>query len=104
MRTKFAVATLALMVASAPPIAAMADSCSGHSHTTGTVLGAVGGGLIGGAITHGNILGVAGGAAAGGLTGNAIARSEDCRHGYYSHRYRHRYWSERYHRYVYARG
>lgn len=78
---------------------ANADSCSGHRHTTGTVLGAVGGGVIGGAVTHGNIAGVAGGAVLGGLAGNAISRDMDCRHG---HRY-HRYWSERYHRYYWRR-
>jgi uncharacterized protein YcfJ len=82
---------------------AHADACSGHSHTTGTVLGAVGGGVLGGAVTHGNIGGVAGGAVLGGLAGNAISRDVDCRHRYH-HRYgyyRHRYWSERYHRYYY---
>lgn len=78
---------------------AWADSCSHHSHTTGTVLGAVGGGVIGGAVTHGNIAGVAGGAVLGGLAGNAVARDIDCRHG---HRYR-RVWSERYHRYYWRR-
>jgi uncharacterized protein YcfJ len=79
--------------------AASADSCSGHSHTTGTVLGAVGGGVIGGAVTHGNIAGVAGGAVLGGLTGNAIARNADCSH---RHHY-HRYWSARYRRYYWRR-
>ncbi len=78
---------------------ALADSCSGHSHTTGTVVGAVGGGVIGGAVTHGNIGGVAGGAVLGGLAGNAIARSADCHH---RHHYR-RVWSERYHRYYWRR-
>jgi uncharacterized protein YcfJ len=83
--------------------AAQADSCSGHSHATGTVLGAVGGGVIGGAVTHGNIGGVAGGAVLGGLAGNAISRDMDCRHRYHRHYgyYRHRYWSERRHRYYY---
>jgi uncharacterized protein YcfJ len=78
---------------------ANADSCSGHNHTTGTVLGAVGGGLIGGAIGHG-IAPVVGGAVVGGLAGNAISRGMDCHHRY-SRNYRHRYYSEREHRYYY---
>jgi hypothetical protein len=62
-------------------IAANADGCSGRSHGTGTVLGAVGGGLIGSAITHGSAVGVVGGAVAGGLAGNSIARGSDCNDG-----------------------
>ncbi len=73
---------------------ALADSCSGHGHTTGTVLGAVGGGAIGSAVTHGSLGGVLGGAVLGGLAGNAVSRGIDChhryRHGRYEHsRYRH---------------
>src|ERR1051325_4291869 len=61
MATRFATAIAAtfLLLGAAAPL--HADQCSGHSHTTGTVLGAVGGGVIGGAVTHGNIGGVAGG-------------------------------------------
>ena len=47
-------------------------------HTTGTVLGAVGGGAIGGLASHGNGLGIIGGALLGGLAGNAISRDMDC--------------------------
>ena len=68
--------------------AAYADACSGHNHTTGTVLGAAGGGLIGAAVTHGSPLGVVGGAVLGGVTGNAVARSNDCNR-HYRHRYYH---------------
>src|SRR5437899_1168921 len=102
MLTRFTSAFVAsLLVAGAATSIARADECSGHNHTTGTVLGAVGGGVIGGALTHGNIVGVAGGAVAGGLAGNAISRNMDCHH---HRRYgddRRRYWSERYHRYYY---
>ena len=100
--TRFAtsLAAVLLVLGAAVPMA-RADECSGHSHTTGTVLGAVGGGVIGGAVTHGNIGGVAGGAVLGGLAGNAISRDMDCRHRRHAHYYRHRYWSERYHRYYY---
>ena len=57
---------------------AFADECSGRDHTSGTVLGAIGGGLIGGFASHGNGLGIVGGALLGGLAGNAISRDMDC--------------------------
>src|ERR1700759_3914083 len=57
---------------------AFADECSGRDHTTGTVLGAAGGGIIGGLASHGNGLGIIGGALLGGLAGNAISRDMDC--------------------------
>jgi surface antigen len=57
---------------------ALADACSGRDHTTGTVLGAAGGGIIGGLASHGNGLGIVGGALLGGLAGNAISRDMDC--------------------------
>ncbi|HVZ28539.1 MAG TPA: glycine zipper domain-containing protein [Rhizomicrobium sp.] len=57
---------------------ASADECSGRDHTTGTVLGAAGGGIIGGLASHGNGLGIIGGALLGGLAGNAISRDMDC--------------------------
>jgi uncharacterized protein YcfJ len=86
-----------LLVLGASTTVTQADQCSGHSHTTGTVVGAVGGGVLGGAVTHGSLGGVAGGAVLGGLAGNAISRDMDCRHRHH----RHRYWSERRHRYYY---
>ncbi len=77
----------AAIVLCATTVAATADSCSGHSHTTGTVLGAAGGGILGGVVTH-SAAGAIGGAVLGGLTGNAVARSNDCNR--HSHRhYRH---------------
>ena len=57
---------------------ALADDCSGKDHSTGTVLGAAGGGIIGGVASHGNGLGILGGALLGGLAGNAISRDMDC--------------------------
>ncbi|MEI9995485.1 MAG: glycine zipper 2TM domain-containing protein [Rhizomicrobium sp.] len=83
-----AAATLAL---GAGTIAAQADSCSRHGHGTGTVLGAVGGGVIGSAVTHGSLGGVVGGAVLGGLAGNAVARDVDCRHRYHQARYYYRH-------------
>ncbi len=81
--------------------AANADACSGRNHNTGTVIGAVGGGLIGNAITHGSAVGVVGGAVAGGLAGNAIARDGDCGNRKDGRRYdrNHRaYYYDRHHR------
>ena len=78
-------------------IAANADGCSGHRHTTGTVVGALGGGLIGSALTHGSAVGVVGGAVAGGLAGNSIARNGDCNDGRYSSRHHRAYYYDRHH-------
>lgn len=81
--------------------AANADACSGRNHNTGTVVGAVGGGLIGNAITHGSAVGVVGGAVAGGLAGNAIERDSDCNNRNDARRYdrHHRaYYYDRHHR------
>ena len=89
-----AAATLALGAGTA---VAHADACSGRNHTTGTVLGAVGGGAIGSAASHGNLGGVVAGAVLGGLAGNAISRDIDCRHRHHSryywrHGHRHARW------------
>ncbi len=56
---------------------AYADACSGRDHTTGTVVGAVGGAAIGGVASN-NVGGAVIGGVLGGLAGNAISRSEDC--------------------------
>jgi hypothetical protein len=92
------IAAAALLVLGAGTVSASADSCSGHSHDTGTAVGAVGGGLIGGLASH-SVVGGLGGAVVGGLAGTAIARSNDCNHhtvrrsAYYrdSHGHRHYY-------------
>jgi surface antigen len=57
---------------------AFADECSGRDHTGGTILGAIAGGVLGGAVSHGNGGAVVGGALLGGLAGNAISRDMDC--------------------------
>ena len=93
-------ATVAFLALAAGTSAAHADACSGRSHTTGTVAGAAGGGLIGGLASHGSAGGIIGGAVVGGLAGNAISRSQDCdrhRGQYYHHG---RYYNHR----VYAHG
>jgi surface antigen len=58
--------------------AAMADACSGRDHTGGTILGAIAGGVLGGAVSHGNGGAVIGGVLLGGLAGNAVSRDMDC--------------------------
>ena len=91
----------AILALGAGTITANADNCSGHSHPAGTVVGAVGGGLIGSAITHGSPIGVVGGAVAGGLAGNAIARDSGCRDGRHYRNHRAYYYDRYHHRHYY---
>ena len=81
--TKIAGASALALIAGT--VAASADACSGHSHQTGTLLGAGGGALVGGLASH-SVVGAVVGGVAGGFAGNAIARSSDC-----NHHARHRY-------------
>lgn len=69
-------ATCAALTFGAAP--AFADACSGRDHTGGTILGAIAGGVLGGAVSRGNGGAVVGGALLGGLAGNAISRDMDC--------------------------
>ncbi|HEY7852700.1 MAG TPA: glycine zipper 2TM domain-containing protein [Caulobacteraceae bacterium] len=48
-------------------------SCRGHANT-GTAVGAVGGGLIGNAVTHGSFTGTVLGAGAGAVAGHEVGR------------------------------
>ena len=71
------IAGAAMLALCAGTTGALADDC--HSdHATGTVLGAIAGGLIGSAASHGNGGAVVGGAIVGGLAGHAIGRDIDC--------------------------
>ena len=55
------------------------DQCHrGNNKALGTLFGAIGGGLIGGAASHGNGGAVAGGVILGGLLGNALSQDIDC--------------------------
>jgi len=102
MRTRHSMVLAALIAFSVSGTAAYADACSGRSHGTGTVLGAVGGGLIGSAITGGGAVGIVGGAVAGGLAGNAIARDIDCNRGrHYDRHSRNYYYYDRHGRRIY---
>ena len=60
-----------------PPPAQVRD-CRSDNRTTGTVLGAIAGGLIGGFASHGNGLATVGGVIGGGVLGNVIAGDMDC--------------------------
>lgn len=92
MQKTIGLASAAILTAMMSFGAAYADACSGRSHGTGTVLGAIGGGLIGNAMTDGSAAGVIGGAVAGGLAGNAIARDIDCNRGRHYDRHAHGYY------------
>lgn len=60
-----------------PPPAPMRD-CHSDNRGTGTILGAIAGGLIGGFASHGNGLATVGGVIGGGVLGNVIAGDMDC--------------------------
>lgn len=94
------IAAACAIMLGAGTLAAAADSCSGHSHDTGTALGAGGGALIGGLASH-SVAGAVVGGVAGGFAGNAIARSDDCNHherrgrerdSYYTDKHGHRHY------------
>lgn len=52
--------------------------CHRDNRAAGTIFGALGGGLIGGAASHGNGAAIAGGVVLGGLLGNSLSRDIDC--------------------------
>lgn len=98
MREFAKIAAIGILLAGAGATSASAD-CQSRK-TTGTVVGAVGGGLIGNAISHGGVIGTLGGAAAGGFVGHRIAGGGCHRVA----RYRRHYWVDRYgHRHYYYR-
>jgi surface antigen len=78
LRKTYLTAATAVLALGLGSTSAMADGCSGRDHTGGTILGAIAGGVLGGAVTHGNGGAVIGGALVGGLAGNAISRDMDC--------------------------
>jgi surface antigen len=71
---------LATLMIVGPTLAspALADACGGRDQAGGTILGAIAGGMLGGAVSKGNGGAVIGGALLGGLAGNAISRDMDC--------------------------
>jgi uncharacterized protein YcfJ len=90
-----AAATLAFAAASVAATPVMAQHrhrvmvCDrGHNHTTGTVVGAVTGGLLGNAVSHGGgkTGGTLIGAGVGAVAGHEIAKNGDHRHCHYEWR------------------
>jgi hypothetical protein len=83
----------ALVAAIAAPSLANAESCQSRAHdrkVTGTVVGGVGGALIGNAITH-NTTGAVLGGLSGAVVGNQVARTKCYDHADYDRRsYDHR--------------
>jgi osmotically inducible lipoprotein OsmB len=73
--------------------------CQGRK-TTGTVIGAGAGGVLGNVITHGSVVGTVGGAVVGGVAGHSIAAS-NCHAHYYYHHGRRGYY-DRYHHWHYV--
>jgi osmotically inducible lipoprotein OsmB len=74
--------------------------CEGRK-TTGTVIGAAGGGIIGNVITHGSAIGTVAGAVGGGLVGHSVAAG-NCRRTHYSYRHGRRGYYDRYHHWHYV--
>ena len=56
-------------------------ACGTSNATKGTAIGAVGGGVVGSAVTGGNPIGTAAGAIGGGVIGHEIGESRDKRQG-----------------------
>lgn len=93
---KAAALTLGLLGLSS---AAASADCHARK-TTGTVLGAAGGGVIGNVVTHGSALGTVAGVVGGGIVGHEVARSGCTRRVAYRHH--RRYYVDRYgHRHYY---
>jgi len=78
-------------------LASAADAgCQGRK-TTGTVVGAGAGGVLGNVITHGSVVGTVGGAVVGGVAGHSIAAGNCSYHGrHYTYRHGRRGYYDRY--------
>jgi uncharacterized protein YcfJ len=107
MRRILTVAGLVVAVAapSLAPVKASAESyCEHRAHerkVTGTLLGAIGGGLLGNAVSHGGgrTGGTLIGAGVGAVVGNNLARVNCDRRAYYRHRTRRSAYSSANYRY-----
>lgn len=78
------IATAALALGLAAFGAANANATCEGRKTTGTVLGAAGGGVLGNVITHGSAIGTIGGLVVGGVAGHEIAKGGCQRVAYHS--------------------
>ncbi|HWA92496.1 MAG TPA: glycine zipper 2TM domain-containing protein [Rhizomicrobium sp.] len=83
----FKILTISVLALGACATAADAG-CQGRK-TTGTVVGAAGGGVLGNVITHGSVVGTVGGAVVGGLAGHSIAAGNCHRTRETRYEYRH---------------
>ncbi len=98
MRVKPLAISLALLCG----VATAADAgCQGRK-TTGTVVGAGAGGVLGNVITHGSVVGTVGGAVVGGVAGHSIAASNCTYHHRYSYHNGRRGYYDRYHHWHYV--
>ena len=75
--------------------------CQGRK-TTGTVVGAGAGGVLGNVITHGSVLGTVGGAVVGGVAGHSIAAGNCSYHRHYTYRNGRRGYYDSRHRWHYV--
>jgi osmotically inducible lipoprotein OsmB len=93
----FAVSIMVLCAATT-----VADAgCQGRK-TTGTVVGAGAGGVLGNVITHGSVVGTVGGAVVGGLAGHSIAKDNCTYHRHYTYRHGRRGYYDRDNRWHYV--
>lgn len=85
MTTTLRLAAVAALALATTATNAFADDCR-DNRAAGTVLGAIAGGVIGGAVSHGNGGAVVGGVILGGIAGHAIASDVDCDDRPYAYR------------------
>lgn len=102
MLTRFAKVLAISALALGTAVTAANAGCEGRK-STGTAVGAVGGGVIGNVVTHGSLVGTAVGAVGGGLIGHSVGASGCHGHYYHHHYYRHhrRGYYDRYHHWHY---
>ena len=94
--------TVVLALAALCVIASPADAgCRGRK-TTGTVVGAGAGGVLGNVITHGSVVGTVGGAVVGGVAGHSIAAGNCTTHRHYRYRNGRRGYYDSRHRWHYV--
>ena len=93
---------LAVSLALLCAVATTADAgCQGRK-TTGTVVGAGAGGVLGNVITHGSVIGTVGGAVVGGVAGHSIAAGNCAHRSHYTYHNGRRGYYDRHHRWHYA--
>jgi osmotically inducible lipoprotein OsmB len=99
MRAKIAKLLALSVLALGVNLSAADAGCEGRK-TTGTVVGAGAGGVLGNVITHGSVIGTVGGAVVGGVAGHSIAK-DNCHRERVSTRNGRRGYYDRYHHWHY---